>query len=154
MGDCRDKALDLVGRRPHFRRELQQKLLDRGFPPSEVNDVLEDLARLGLLDDLQHAQDMATGYLTRKGFGPRRIRFELRRRGVEEQTAARVVAEVFEDPEEELRRARDVAGRKSLRGAFDRDRLARQLDRKGYSKAVILRVLREIGLEQGDGVDA
>ena len=145
MGECRDKALELVGRRPHFHRELQQKLLSRGFPPEEVEEALQDLVRLGLLDDLEHAHGLATGSMSRKGFGPRRIRLELHRRGVEEEVVDTVVARVFADPEEELLRARAVAQRKGIGGQqIDRDRLARHLDRKGYSKAVIVRVLREL----------
>ena len=144
MGDCKDKALDLVGRRPHFRRELQRKLLDRGFSAREVDSALDDLVRLDLLDDLQHARDMAAGSMTRKGFGPRRMRFELQRRGVEEFTAESVVSEVFENPDEELRRALEAAEKKGARGRDDTDRLARQLDRKGYSTAVILRVLGDL----------
>ena len=144
MGDCKDKALDLVGRRPHFRRELEQKLQRRGFPALEIEAVLEDLARLGWLDDLQHAQAMAAGSMTRKGLGPRRMRFELQRRGVEEATAETVVAQVFEDPGEELRRARETAARKGLGVQVEADRLARQLDRKGFSKSVILRVLDDL----------
>jgi len=144
LGACRDKAFDLVGRRPHFRRELQQKLLDRGYRSDEVEAALEDLVRLGVLDDLQHARDLSAGSMTRKGFGPRRVRFELRRRGVDDAIAETVVAEAFEDPGEELRRAGETARRKGAAGQSDADRLARHLDRKGYSKAVILRVLGDL----------
>jgi SOS response regulatory protein OraA/RecX len=72
------------------------------------------------------------------------MRFELQRRGVEESTAETVVTQVFEDPGEELRRAREIAARKSHGGAVEPDRLARQLDRKGFSKSVILRVLDDL----------
>ena len=153
MGDCRDKALDLVGRRPHFRQELLQKLLARGYPSLEVEAALEDLERLGLLDDLEHARSMAAGSMTRKGLGPRRMLHELLRRGVGEDTAETVVAEVFADPEEELRRARRLVLRAGSGVRASRDRLARQLDRKGYSTAVILRVLESIEQDSGCGSD-
>ena len=82
--------------------------------------------------------------MTRKGLGPRRMRFELQRRGVADDTAESVVAQVFADPEEEFRRARETAARKGDGGRVEADRLARQLDRKGFSKAVILRVLSDL----------
>lgn len=147
MGSSKDKALDLVGRRPHFRRELQQKLLDRGFPTDEVDSALEDLARLGLLDDLGAARDLASGPMTRKGYGPRRMLMELQRRGADETVIETVVAEVFEESEEEYRRASRVALRQGGGPDANRDRLARHLDRKGYSKAVILRVLGDLSDE-------
>ncbi len=144
MGGCKDKALELVGRRPHFRQELRQKLLDRGFSDQEVESALADLGRLGLLDDLRNARDMAAGSLSRKGFGPRRMRYELQRRGVEEGVAHTVVSEIFEEPDAELQRAREIVARGGSGPRSDRDRMARQLDRKGFSKSVILRVLEDM----------
>ena len=144
MGDCHDKALELVARRPHFRRELEQKLVRRGFSSDEVESTLEELARVGLLDDLAHAREMAAGSMARKSFGPRRMRAELMRRGVEEAVIDTVLAEVFSDPEEELRRARNAAQRRREGAAADLSRVGRFLDRKGFSKSVILRVLDEL----------
>ncbi len=143
MGDCHDKALELVARRPHFRRELEQKLVRRGFSSDEVESTLVELARIGLLDDLAHAREMAGGSMARKSFGPRRMRAEFMRRGVEETVIDMVIADVFSDPEEEFRRARDAAHRRSEGGAADLSRVGRFLDRKGFSKSVILRVLEE-----------
>lgn len=144
MGDCHDKALELVARRPHFRRELDQKLSRRGFSRDEIESTLEALSQTGLLDDLAHARDLAVGPLARKDFGPRRVRAELMRRGVEEEVAERVVSEIFSEPEEEFRRAREAARKQSGAPAVDDSRLGRYLDRKGYSKSVILRILEEI----------
>ena len=143
MGDCQDKALDLVARRPHFRRELEEKLSRRGFPGDEIEATLVELARLGLIDDLAHARNLAAGPMTRKDFGPRRVRIELMRRGVDEGVADSVVAESFSDPGEEFRRAREATRKKGEARAMDSARLARHLDRKGYSKSVILRILEE-----------
>lgn len=143
MGDCHDKALELVARRPHFRRELEHKLSRRGFSGDEIESALEQLARLELIDDLAHARDLAAGPMARKDFGPRRVRVELMRRGVEEEVAEAVVSEGFSDPGEELRRAREAARRRGGATAMDSAKLARHLDRKGYSKSVILRILEE-----------
>ncbi|MGB6641572.1 MAG: RecX family transcriptional regulator, partial [Thermoanaerobaculia bacterium] len=79
--DCYTKAQELLARRPHFRRELAVKLASRKFSPEEVETTLARLAEQGYLDDLEHAFDLARGPLQRKGFGPRRLRYELERRG-------------------------------------------------------------------------
>ena len=144
MGDCHDKALELVARRPHFRRELDQKLSRRGYSRDDIDTTLEELSQTGLIDDLAHARGLAVGPMARKDFGPRRIRAELIRRGVEEGVVEAVVSEIFSGSDEELRRAREAARKRSRASAMDDSKLGRHLDRKGYSKSVILRVLEEI----------
>ena len=147
---CFEKALQLLARRPHFRRELIAKLEARGFPPEVVGSTVEKLDRRQLLDDRANARQMATGSLSRKGFGPRRMQAELRRRGVEEEIAAEVVREVYPDSESEMVMARKFASNRARRGRVDKEALARSLDRRGYSKAVVFRILSELSDRQSD----
>ena len=144
MSGCREKALELLGHRAHFRRELQQKLAQRGFAEDEIEATLGEMSQLGLIDDLSQARQFASGPLTRKSFGPGRMRVELLRRGVEEDVVEIVVQEVFEDPAAELERAREAAGKRLGSRSVDHAQLARYLDRKGFSKGVILSLLEEL----------
>jgi regulatory protein len=144
--DCYTKAQELLARRPHFRRELAVKLASRSFSDEEIESALTRLAEQGYLDDLEHALDLARGSLQRKGYGPRRLRYELDRRGAPEKVVDEVVEAVMADGE--LVPARRVAARWLSRGNRDRQALARHLDRKGYSTGVILQVLEESEREQ------
>jgi regulatory protein len=77
----RQKAMDYLARREHSRRELEVKLV-RKFPDSnELGSVLDALAADGLQSDRRF-----TGSFIRlrvqNGFGPQRIRAELRQRGI------------------------------------------------------------------------
>jgi len=144
LSGCREKALELLGHRAHFRRELQRKLAQRGFAEDEIEATLHELSGLGLIDDLSQARQLASGPLTRKSFGPGRMRVELLRKGVEEDVAEIVIKEVFDGPEEELERAREAARRKLGSVSGDAARLARYLDRRGFSKGVILSLLEEL----------
>ena len=140
--DCYTNAQELLARRPHFRRELAVKLASRKFSDEEIETTLARLAEQGYLDDLEHAFDLARGPLRRKGYGPRRLRHELERRGAAEEVVDAVLAAVLADGE--LTPARRAAERWLSRGKRDRQALARHLDRKGYSTGVILRVLEEL----------
>ncbi|MEE8278441.1 MAG: regulatory protein RecX [Thermoanaerobaculia bacterium] len=146
---CYPKALQLLARRPHFRQQLARKLVSRGFPQEEVEATLGRLEAQGYLDDRRCALELASGPLRRKGFGPRRVRAELERRGAEEDVIQEAVSSSF--PEGELSRARDLAAR--WLGARSRElpALARHLDRKGYSKQVIVRVLEDLEDESSEG---
>ena len=133
------KAVDLLARRAHFRAELADKLARRGFAEAAVSTALERLTELGYLDDLEAARSFARERVERQGWGPARLRAELQRRRVEDEEVARVVAETYPDGETALARA--VAERFRERGRGGADRLARHLDRRGFSKAVIVEIL-------------
>ena len=80
-------ALRMLARRNHFRAELADKLLRRGFVSAEVAAALERCAGLGLVDDEGLASRFAEVRGTESGWGPRRIEAELRRRGVDRAAA-------------------------------------------------------------------
>ncbi|MED5250325.1 MAG: regulatory protein RecX [Pseudomonadota bacterium] len=81
-GEIRDKALKLLTRREHSRRELQQKLFQRGFENPLVDRVLEELCARNQLSDARYAQVLVS-HRAKTGYGPDYIRQELRERSVE-----------------------------------------------------------------------
>jgi regulatory protein len=74
--DPYQKALGLLVRREHSRRELQRKLADRGAEPAQSEDALDRLVELGYQDDDRFARALARTRAT-AGYGPQRIRAEL-----------------------------------------------------------------------------
>ena len=81
-GEIREKALKLLTRREHSRRELQQKLFQRGFENPLVDRVLEELCARNQLSDARYAQVLVS-HRAKTGYGPDYIRQELRERSVE-----------------------------------------------------------------------
>ena len=140
--DAYRKAIELLGRRPHFEREMRRKLLDRGFSDDECAAALERLRDSKLLDDSQCALDFIRVQLRRRPCGRRRLRMELMRRGASDDTAERAIAE--SDLGDELDLARDVAQLWRRRGGRDEAALMRHLDRKGFSKGDILTLVDEL----------
>jgi len=74
--DPYQKALGLLVRREHSRRELQHKLTDRGAEPAQSEDALDRLVELGFQDDDRFARALARTRAS-AGYGPQRIRAEL-----------------------------------------------------------------------------
>jgi regulatory protein len=102
------KALKLLGRRDHFRAELAEKLRRKNFDHNEIERALERLAGLDLLDDERLAKRFAELRSVDRGWGPRRLSAELRRRGVD-----RHLADTVSELDEELHlRALETAVRK------------------------------------------
>jgi regulatory protein len=79
---CRRRAMDLLARREHSRRELVAKLSARSFAPELIGEVLDELEREGLLSAERFALSFVEARYG-KGKGPRRIRAELAERGIE-----------------------------------------------------------------------
>ncbi|MBL1260099.1 MAG: regulatory protein RecX [Thiotrichaceae bacterium] len=73
--------MDLLSRREHAVAELSRKLIGKGFDKAFVDDALVQLVADGLLSDARYAESYVR-FRMNKGFGPVRIREELRQRGV------------------------------------------------------------------------
>ena len=82
--DIRLAALDLLARREHLRRELEIKLARR-FSNAEAGVIAKILQQL-TAENLQSDQRFCESYIrarSGRGYGPERIRGELRRKGAE-----------------------------------------------------------------------
>jgi regulatory protein len=138
-----DQAAKLLGARPHFRKQLHEKLARRGYENGEIEVALDHLTSLGYLDDAKLAAQVATDRATRAGEGARRVRAELLRRGADEGVIADAITGAI--PTDDREAALETARRHLARGGpRARDPIARYLDRKGFSERAILRALREL----------
>lgn len=142
--DCYQKAIELLARRPHFHQELAAKLWSRGYGDAEVEGVLQRVTEEGYVDDREQALRVASGPMRRKGYGPRRIRAELEGKGVPSDVADSAIAALFPDRESELEAALEAAQRWRPSTDVEPEKVARHLERKGYSTAVILQVLDQL----------
>lgn len=78
---ARRRAANILSVRPLSRAELEKRLIEKGESPAHAAAACDDLERLGYLDDGQYAKTLAQYYVNR-GYGPRKVRDELYRRGV------------------------------------------------------------------------
>jgi regulatory protein len=79
--DVRLAAMNLLARREHSLRELRNKLKRRFTDESTIDDQLSRLAVENLQSDLRFAEGHVRQRMSR-GYGPLRLREELRERGV------------------------------------------------------------------------
>ena len=77
------KLVELLARREHSQLELLRKLEQRGYGGDEVRPVLDALVAQRLQSDQRYAESYA-GQRQQRGYGPLRIRMELRERGVDD----------------------------------------------------------------------
>lgn len=106
---AKDRALRLLGVRSRSRQELHDRLAKAGFPEEEIAETLDDLERVGLIDDRRFAEEVVRDRMGRRGFGPRGAMAALRGFGVAREVAERAVEEWGGDEEgraEEVARSR------------------------------------------------
>jgi regulatory protein len=92
LAEARTKALTLLARREHSRADLAAKLKGRAVAPERIEAVLDGLVAEGLLSDGRFAAEYARSRAAR-GYGPLRIRGELRERGVADAHVAQALDE-------------------------------------------------------------
>jgi regulatory protein len=141
------QAIALLARREHGRAELARKLLRRledHQGPAEVEAVLDELKRRGLLSEKRFAESLVRTRSSR--LGDARLRHELRTRGVAAEVAAAVLDTLRRaEGGSEIERARAIWLRRfgSLPHSLEeRARQARFLQARGFNAEVIRTVLR------------
>lgn len=140
----KEKALDLLTRKPMSRKELELKLEQWEASQSEQSQICERLEELGFLDDGRYARQVVSHYAA-KGYGTRKLRDELYRRGVPREFWDEAL-EQCEDCSELL----DAFLEKKLKGSRDPKEMKRASDalaRRGYSWSEIREALNRYGAE-------
>ena len=79
---ARAVAANLLGKRPYSRRDLAQKLREKGVSEDDIADTLDDLTDLHALDDVQYG-NMLVRHYTAMGYGIGRVHAELTRHGID-----------------------------------------------------------------------
>jgi len=87
-----NKALDIVSRREHSEKELKNKLLEKFDAPEIIEQVVLKLIENNLINDVRFAE-MYVLIRKRKGFGPKKIQFELMARGIDDSISSLVITE-------------------------------------------------------------
>ncbi|WP_420121265.1 regulatory protein RecX, partial [Nakamurella sp.] len=149
-----------VSARP--RAGLEAALARKGIPADAAARVLDRLTDVGLIDDAAYAQSFVASRHRHGALGATALRDELRRKGVDPQTASSAVAVVDRDAEAERARAfldRRVDAAMAHGPETARRRLLGLLARRGYPADLAQRVVREVmadwdaGAQNGAGSD-
>jgi regulatory protein len=138
--------LDALTGQARSRHELRGKLAKKDVPPDLAERLLDRFTEVGLVDDQAFARSWVEGRQRSRGLARRALAQELRRKGIDDETARTALDDL--DPEVEEQAARDLV-RKKLRSLREVDhttatrRLAGLLARKGYPAGMAFAVVRD-----------
>ena len=148
MASASADALRILTGRDLSIAECRARLLDRGHSPADVEEAIGRLVDQGALDDGRVARAYARTAAAVKGRGRLRVARELHEKGIDRETAAAAVADVFGGLDERALVARAV--QKKLRGRprpaseGDYARLYQFLMRQGFPPATIAAEFRRL----------
>jgi len=146
--ECLDRAMKYLSGRLHSREELRKKLTRQEYSAALIDEVLEELKRLGYVDDDRFAKTKALSAAQHKHHGPRRAMIELMRAGVKKDVADAAVGQVYEN-NDNVAEARKLAMKqaerlKKLDPQVAKRRLAGMLARRGFDYDSIKPVIEEV----------
>ena len=145
----KSKAIELLMRKPQSRKELGRKLREWEATDEEIEAICDRMEELGYLNEPEYAGRIVRHYAA-KGFGERKIRDELYRRGVPRELWNEALSQI---EEEDNAAAIDTFLEKKLKGSHDPKDVKRASDalaRRGYRWPEISDALRRYGMEVWD----
>ena len=139
--------------RPQTAAEIRTKLRDRYEDADVVDAAMEQLVAAGAIDDAAFARAWVEDRGRQRGYGTARLRRELNRRGVEEDTVEQALQAL--DDRDELATAVELARKRarSLPASLEPDAVARRLHgylmRRGYNQGLSNKVAIDVsGLDR------
>ena len=137
---AKNVVLRLVARRDYSAKELRDKLKMHGFEAAAAQRVVRECEETHLIDDSRFADVFIRSKLS-AGWGMARVERELARRGVDIRTVEGWPYEYL-DPEDELKRALEVARRRHVSGSKAWQKLVRHLVGRGFGTDVAIEAAR------------
>lgn len=142
-------ALRILTRRDHSKQELSQKLEARGYVEKVINEVISACERFDYINDERTAQ-VFIRRLQKKGYGRKRIQFELNLKGLGGKNIETVISKSISDADE-CQGAEKIYQKHARRFNREKDELKRKdkiykfLYGRGFSQVVISKLINKIG---------
>lgn len=144
-----EKAVALLAMRPRTQQEIADALRQNAYPERTIARVMARLDEAGYINDTSFAEQWAASRTT-KGMGSRRIRMELRRKGVDSEAIDEALSAIDEDDRLSgaLKAARKAASGKDLFDPKDRQKILAALARRGYGYSEARQALEQLRKEE------
>ena len=144
-----EKAVALLAMRSRTQQEIADALRKNAYPERTIARVMARLDEAGYINDTDFAEQWAASRTT-KGMGARRIRMELRQKGVDSEAIDEALSAIDHDDmlSGALKAARKAASGKNLADPKDRQKIFAALARRGYGYAEARQALEALKDEQ------
>ena len=138
-----EKAVAQLAARARTEKEIVDSLRKNAYPEATIAKVMARLQEAGYINDADFAAQW-TASRASKGLGTRRIRTELRMKGVNQQEIDQALSEVDDDEllQGAYKAAQKFARGKDLSSPGDRQKILAALARRGFDFSLAKQVLQ------------
>ena len=137
-----DKAVALLSMRARTEKEIVDALRMNTYPEATIARVMQRLQEAGYVNDSEFAVQYSSARVL-KGMGSRRIRMELRNKGIESDIIDQTISDL--DQEDVLKgaitTARKAVHGKNISDRADRQKVLASLARRGYDYQIARQAL-------------
>ncbi len=130
----KERALKLLSHKSYTKRALCERLAQEGDEDTAAG-IADRMEELGLINDEDYARRLCSDLFCVKGYGARRVLFELTRKGIDRELAEEIVGALAPEGEDTVDSLQELILRKYARNLGDRkgiDKTVRALARLGY----------------------
>lgn len=140
-----DKAVSLLASRARTEQEIVSALRQNAYPEQTIARVMARLHEEGYIDDAAFAGQWVSA-CTAKGMGARRIRQELRLKGVSQHDIDKALDSVDEEEtlDAAVRAAEKASRGRDLSDPADRQKIIAALVRRGYDFSTAKTALQKL----------
>lgn len=143
------RALYLLGSRQYCRGELLKKLL-QNYGEDIARSAVDYVAELGYVNDEEYAPKLAEYLIHTKRWGLRRTRYEMLRRGLDEELVDNTLEEFSEEEiDEEITALLEKRYSAKIQDYDDRRRTIAAFARRGYDYRAVKRCIEALLEREG-----
>ncbi len=138
---CKQSALYYLERKRYTKRDLENKLASLHYDRELCKSTVDNMERLGLLNDADYANVYTADLINLKKYGKVRIKTELYRKGIDKEIIDNVL-ETIEDNDEDIK----IILERKYSNWQDDEKVKRRaiafLQRRGYRYSDINKVMK------------
>ena len=145
---AKDQILSYLSRRPHSRMELFRKTIQRGHHSDAINAALDDLKKIGLVNDVAFAHQFIQYEMALRPCGKNLLINKLLKCGIDREVILPIIDQYINDEHPEAVTANTIAEKflqrhKQMPPQKLREKLIRHLYAKGFDWSTIQQILAD-----------
>ena len=142
---AKDRALEFLKYRSRSEREIRKKLYERRVKRAIIDEIVNDLKRVGFINDKEFALRFSRNFINRKPAGEMLLKTELKKKGIKSEIIDETLKEVYSEFDKKELALRLIEKKKFDISSNDpkiKKKIADLLLRRGFDWGIVGEVLK------------